>query len=81
MRSENFRSYIQCVFLFSFVGAVVMYILGDNRLFVESVGFMAVFVEACLGVPQFLRNYKNRSTKGMKYVQLTHKKKLFKLCY
>lgn len=31
----------------------------------ESIGFLAVFTEAMLGLPQFLRNYKNKSTYGM----------------
>lgn len=33
----------------------------------QSVGFLAVFTEAMLGVPQFYRNLKNRSTYGMRY--------------
>jgi len=43
----------------------MMYTFSDSRLFVETVGFMAVFVEAMLGVPQFTRNFKNQSTRGM----------------
>lgn len=43
-----------------------MYMFANNILFVETVGFLAVFVEACLGVPQFMKNYKNGSTRGMK---------------
>lgn len=31
----------------------------------EIVGFMAVFIEAMLGSPQFTRNFKNKSTEGM----------------
>ena len=42
-----------------------MYFLIDFPWFVESVGFMAVFTEACLGVPQFYRNFMNKSTYGM----------------
>ena len=42
-----------------------MYFFIDFPWFVESVGFMAVFTEACLGVPQFYRNFKNKSTYGM----------------
>jgi len=43
-----------------------MYCFQTSFIFVETVGFMAVFVEACLGVPQFLKNYKNQTTRGMK---------------
>ena len=42
-----------------------MYFLLDYTLFVDSVGFLAVFTEAMLGVPQFYRNFKNKSTYGM----------------
>ena len=33
--------------------------------FVETVGFLAVFTEAMLGMPQFYRNFTNKSTYGM----------------
>ena len=62
----DFQSYVQCVFSFTLTGAIMMYMFCDWALFVESVGFLAVFVEAMLGVPQFLRNYRNGSTRGMK---------------
>ena len=37
---------------------MLMYFLIDYAPFVESVGFLAVFMEAMLGVPQFYRNLK-----------------------
>jgi uncharacterized protein with PQ loop repeat len=43
-----------------------MYLFIDFILFVEVVGFLAVFTEALLGVPQVLCNYQNKSTKGMR---------------
>jgi uncharacterized protein with PQ loop repeat len=61
----DFQSYVQCILAFTFMGTVMMWMFCDWTLFVESVGFLAVFVEACLGVPQFLRNYRNGSTRGM----------------
>ncbi|XP_051526312.1 solute carrier family 66 member 2-like isoform X5 [Myxocyprinus asiaticus] len=36
-----------------------------KRLFVESLGFLAVFTEAMLGTPQLYCNYQNKSTEGM----------------
>jgi len=62
---SDFQSYVECIFVFTVIGALLMYTFGNVAVFVEAVGFMAVFVEACLGVPQFLRNYKARSTRGM----------------
>ena len=49
------------------VGGVLMYFLADVDPFVEAVGFAAVFTEAMLGLPQFYRNAKNKSTYGMRW--------------
>ena len=43
------------------------YLLIDVEVYVEVLGFLAVFFEAMLGAPQFYRNFKNKSTKGMRY--------------
>ena len=40
------------------IGSMLMYFLIDYSAFVETVGFMAVFTEAMLGIPQFYRNFK-----------------------
>ncbi|ODN01832.1 PQ-loop repeat-containing protein 1 [Orchesella cincta] len=61
----DFQSYVECLLIFSIVGGFLMYQFAKFSVFVETVGFMAVFTEAMLGVPQFLRNYKNRSVRGM----------------
>jgi uncharacterized protein with PQ loop repeat len=34
-------------------------------VYVETIGFMAVLFEALLGIPQFLRNFRMKSTEGM----------------
>jgi uncharacterized protein with PQ loop repeat len=34
-------------------------------LYIETIGFLAVFFEALLGTPQFLRNFRLKSTEGM----------------
>lgn len=62
----DFQSYIECLLIFSIAGGVLMYQFAKYSVFVETVGFLAVFTEAMLGLPQFLRNFKNRSTRGMK---------------
>uniref|UniRef100_A0A1I8BT88 PQ-loop repeat-containing protein 1 n=1 Tax=Meloidogyne hapla TaxID=6305 RepID=A0A1I8BT88_MELHA len=36
-----------------------------NVYFVEALGLSALLVEACLGVPQLLRNFQRKSTVGM----------------
>lgn len=37
----------------------------DSYLFVETLGFVAVFTESILGMPQLFCNYANKSTRGM----------------
>ena len=44
------------------------YLFLDYYVYIEIVGFLAVFTEAMLGVPQFYQNYHNHSTSGMRQV-------------
>ncbi|XP_061109460.1 solute carrier family 66 member 2 [Conger conger] len=62
---SRFVDYLQCVLSFTAVAAYVTYLLLDSVLFVETLGFLAVFTEAMLGVPQLYCNYQNKSTEGM----------------
>lgn len=61
----DFQSYLECTMCFVFIGSLFMYLLIKYDPFVETVGFLAVFTEAMLGMPQFYRNYNNKSTFGM----------------
>eukprot|EP00095_Tigriopus_kingsejongensis_P003002 maker-scaffold170_size291898-snap-gene-0.13 protein:Tk03002 transcript:maker-scaffold170_size291898-snap-gene-0.13-mRNA-1 annotation:"pq-loop repeat-containing protein 1" len=61
----DFQSYVECIMTLAVSGGILMYFLVDVEPFVESVGFLAVFTEACLGVPQFYRNARTKSTFGM----------------
>jgi len=64
-RWTDFSSYVEFIMTVAALGALLMYFFIDVKLFVETVGFLAVFVEAMLGLPQFYRNYLNKSTYGM----------------
>ncbi|XP_065085662.1 solute carrier family 66 member 2 isoform X1 [Ochlerotatus camptorhynchus] len=61
----DFQSYLDFMLVVWVVGAAVTYLMLSVTWFMETVGFLAVFTEAMLGAPQFLRNYKNKSTHGM----------------
>lgn len=52
-------------------------------IYVEIIGFLAVFAEAMLGAPQFYRNFQNKSTQGMskKMVLMWTFGDVFKTCY
>ncbi|XP_078257895.1 solute carrier family 66 member 2 [Rhinoraja longicauda] len=62
---SRFLDYIQFCLSFTMVCLLVTYVLIDSQLFVETLGFTAVLIEAMLGVPQLCRNFKNKSTAGM----------------
>ncbi|XP_072303842.1 solute carrier family 66 member 2 isoform X2 [Eucyclogobius newberryi] len=62
---SRFLDYMQCVLAFTLVAAYVTYVLLDSALYVETLGFLAVFIEAMLGTPQLYCNYQNKSTEGM----------------
>ncbi|XP_006875954.1 PREDICTED: PQ-loop repeat-containing protein 1 isoform X2 [Chrysochloris asiatica] len=62
---SSFSDYVQCMLAFSGVAGYITYLCIDSALFVETLGFLAVFTEAMLGVPQLCRNHRHRSTEGM----------------
>lgn len=64
-RWSRFLDHFQCVFAIWLFLIYVTWLFIDFSWFVETLGFLAVFIEACLGTPQFLKNYQNKSTVGM----------------
>uniref|UniRef100_A0A6J0SLM4 Solute carrier family 66 member 2 n=1 Tax=Pogona vitticeps TaxID=103695 RepID=A0A6J0SLM4_9SAUR len=62
---SKFTDYVQCVLAFTGVTGYITYLFLDSIIFVETLGFLAVFIEAMQGIPQLYRNYQNRSTEGM----------------
>lgn len=62
---DNFLSYIKFLFIFTLALSALTYLLLDNHLYVESLGFVAVFTESMLGMPQMIRNHVKKSTRGM----------------
>uniref|UniRef100_A0A2A4JK92 Solute carrier family 66 member 2 n=1 Tax=Heliothis virescens TaxID=7102 RepID=A0A2A4JK92_HELVI len=61
----DFQSYVDCMLVFSVLGAAITYLLIEFSPFVELIGFLALFTEAMLGAPQIAKNHKNKSTEGM----------------
>ena len=60
--------YVYAVLVFISVGGYITFIFLDYAVYTEAIGFLAVFTEAMLGVPQFYKNYQNHSTSGMRLV-------------
>ncbi|XP_063700553.1 solute carrier family 66 member 2 isoform X1 [Culicoides brevitarsis] len=61
----DFQSYLDFMLVVWAIGAAVTYLMLPFVWFMEIVGFMAVFIEAMLGAPQFLKNFRTKSTQGM----------------
>lgn len=76
---SRFLDYVQCVLAFTLVAAYITYLLLDSVLFVETLGFLAVFTEAMLGTPQLYCNYQNKSTEGMRYICYFHKESTLRI--
>ena len=60
--------YFYAVLLFISVGSYITFVFLEYAVYIELIGFLAVFTEAMLGVPQFYKNYQNHSTSGMRLV-------------
>ena len=45
--------------------SIMTYAMMTNLMFVEVLGFLALGLEACLGLPQLFRNCKRRSVEGL----------------
>ena len=56
--------------VFTGLTAFITYVLLEVSVYIELIGFLAVFFEAMLGAPQFYRNFCNKSTAGMRFVQI-----------
>ncbi|XP_078066743.1 solute carrier family 66 member 2 [Mustelus asterias] len=80
---SRFLDYVQFCLTFSVLCLVTTYLLIDSQLYVETLGFSAVLIEAMLGIPQLFRNFKNKSTAGMsvKMVLLWTLGDIFKTTY
>ncbi|XKL61005.1 hypothetical protein PGB90_008062 [Kerria lacca] len=61
----DFQSYVDFLLAMSIVLSFVTFLFLHSPIYVESIGFLALFTEAMLGVPQLLKNLRHRSTEGM----------------
>jgi hypothetical protein len=66
----DYADYLQFVALFTVVFGALTLIFINVPIYVETLGFLAVFIEAMQGVPQFYRNFRNKSTEGMSVIMV-----------
>ncbi|KAL3074968.1 hypothetical protein niasHS_014413 [Heterodera schachtii] len=62
---NDLSSYIFALAMFTVLCSLLNAMFHKNMLFVEAMGMSALLVEACLGVPQLVRNFQRKSTIGM----------------
>ncbi|CAF1282456.1 unnamed protein product [Rotaria magnacalcarata] len=82
-RWTTFSSYLQFLFIFTVILSIITWLFRYNLVYIETIGLVAVFCEALLGVPQFVRNFRLKSTEGMsvKMVILWTSGDIFKTIY
>ncbi|KAL1458307.1 hypothetical protein WDU94_008468 [Cyamophila willieti] len=61
----DFQSYVDFLLALSISLSLLTFLCINSTVFIECLGFLAVFTEAMLGVPQLLKNYTQESTEGM----------------
>lgn len=64
-RWTDLISYLEFLCLITALLGIAMYFLKDCEIFVETIGYCSLVTESMLGLPQVLKNYKNKSVKGM----------------
>ncbi|XP_065828463.1 solute carrier family 66 member 2-like isoform X2 [Oscarella lobularis] len=61
----HINDYLMFLAIFTGTLAFVTFLFVNNSLYVEFLGFASLLMEASLGLPQFLKNFSNKSTQGM----------------
>eukprot|EP00056_Hartaetosiga_gracilis_P002374 m.53077 g.53077 ORF g.53077 m.53077 type:complete len:173 (+) comp11027_c0_seq4:116-634(+) len=64
---SSFKDYLYIIVVFVAVMGTLTYIFVDSVVFVEGMGLLSLLLEAMLGLPQFLRNWRSKSTAGMSF--------------
>ncbi|CAF1412302.1 unnamed protein product, partial [Adineta steineri] len=64
-RWTKFTSYLQFLCIITIIFSTMTWLLLNNMVYIESIGLLAVLIEALLGIPQFIRNFRLKSTEGM----------------
>uniref|UniRef100_A0A914HG38 PQ-loop repeat-containing protein 1 n=1 Tax=Globodera rostochiensis TaxID=31243 RepID=A0A914HG38_GLORO len=62
---NDLSSFVFALGLFTALCSLLNAMFHKNVFFVETMGMSALLVEACLGVPQLVRNFQRKSTIGM----------------
>uniref|UniRef100_A0A5K4ERL5 Uncharacterized protein n=1 Tax=Schistosoma mansoni TaxID=6183 RepID=A0A5K4ERL5_SCHMA len=61
----HFSNYLLFLCLFTLISGLCTYLLSSSQIYVQLLGFTALFIESMLGLPQFTKNFYNKSIVGM----------------
>lgn len=62
---DSFKTYAEFLASFAFFMIAVTAILHSNVVFQHLIAFLSSSIEALLGIPQFLLNYRRQNTSGL----------------
>ena len=62
---SEFSDYIKALLVFTLISGCITSLFIRVSWFVEMLGFAALLMEAMLAMPQFLKNFRTKSTRGM----------------
>jgi len=62
---DDLSSYIITLLAFSLASGTVTYFFWDSPVYVEGIGTLSLMIEAFLGMPQVILNFRRKSTKGL----------------
>jgi len=62
---DDLSSYIFTLLAFALVSGTVTYFFLDSPVYIEGLGTLSLLIEACLGMPQLIRNFQRKSTRGL----------------
>jgi len=59
-----------CLF-FSIITAIIFAVFGfHNNYFIEGIGYFSLIIEATIGIPQIIENFRNKSTKNLAFFMI-----------
>lgn len=64
-RWTDLASYLEFLFIITTLLSLAVYFFLDCKPFIETLGYCALFTESMLGLPQVIKNHRNRSVQGM----------------
>ena len=62
----HFADYLEFLLAFTLAASLLTFAFSGVLWYCELLGFISTLTEACLAVPQWLKNYQSKSTAGMR---------------